>query len=330
MKPRDYFEILAFTAIVDRELHASELPPLRGFAERLQLSKEESDKVLAEVQAGSRPTAKLPEAAKERSTLFRHMARIAVADHRLAPEEMDLLVRVGQALGQDRAKVYDVVDRAMQEIGGPPVAAPGAPPVQPAGDVPELLPLPPAAAAPPPRSKARAPEGEVKLELMPVDEAAEEAPAAKRVVRDSKPIDPLARSDYAVLRDLSGNMRIVAVIMWLVPGALLTLGVVAGLLLAVFGNAPMLPTLVGVVLQGIQAAVILLIGVNTWAAAGKFGAAGTSRISQDPVRRIMAGLSHLHAVYRIQMILAVLAVVFFAIGMCLLFGSGAALLRNLR
>ena len=64
----------------------------------------------------------MPDGAKERGQLFRHMARVAVADHRLAPEEMDLLVRVGQALALDRAKVYDLVDKAMQEAGGPPLA----------------------------------------------------------------------------------------------------------------------------------------------------------------------------------------------------------------
>lgn len=117
MKPRDYFELLAFMAVVDRELHESEVPLLRGFAQRLQLSDAESAQVMAQVRTGARPTAKMPDAAKDRSTLFRHLARVAVADHRLAPEEMDLLVRVGHALGQDRAKVYDLVDRAMQGRG---------------------------------------------------------------------------------------------------------------------------------------------------------------------------------------------------------------------
>lgn len=314
MKPRDYFELLAFMAVVDRELHATEVPLLKGFATRLQLSDAEAGEVLAQVRAGARPTAAIPDGARERSTLFRHLAKVAVADHRLAPEEMDLLVRVGQSMALDRAKVYDLVDKAMQEAGGPALALGGE----------EALP----SAVLPAVVKKQAEEP--KLELAPLDEAKEAEREAKRAAVQRRPADALARSDHGVLRDLCGNMKVVAVVLWLIPGVLTGLLAVASLFFLVASPGGKLPLLVGLVMQTVQAMILLSIGWNTWVAAGKFGEAASTRSRQDPVRRVMAGLSHLHAVYRIQMMLAVLLVLLVVVGGCLIATSGAALMGRLR
>ena len=118
MSPREYFELLVFTALVDGQLHPAEVPHLRAFAERLKLAPDETRAVLDGVQAGRRPPLRLPAAPKERAALFRHMARIVGADHRLAAEEVELLVRVGHELGMPRAAVYDAVDRAVEDAGG--------------------------------------------------------------------------------------------------------------------------------------------------------------------------------------------------------------------
>lgn len=117
MSPREYFELLVFTALIDGQLHEAEVPHLQGFAERLKLSKDETRAVLDAVQARP-PALKLPAAPKEKAALFRHMVRIVAADHRLAPEESDLLLRVGQELGMSRAKVYDVLDQGVEDAGG--------------------------------------------------------------------------------------------------------------------------------------------------------------------------------------------------------------------
>lgn len=350
MSPREYFELLVFTALIDGQLHQAEVPHLRGFAERLKLSTEETRAVLDAVQGGKRPALKLPAAPKEKATLFRHMARIAVADHRLAPEEMDLLVRVGHELGMSRAKVYDAVDQAMEEAGGEPVLAGARPssgtPLAPGAPLPQLVPLA-AAPAPPPKAKPAAAPAQT-LDLAPESADAEEEeeaeepgdapgkgaerPAAKKKKRPAPgpavpppPVDALARTDHAVLADLARSMGVVAVILWLIPGALVGLGAFAGLLFALKGGGAF--GLVGALAQAANAAVLLVVGWNTWAAAGKFGQAAQARSAQDPVRRLMAGISHLHTVYRIQMVLAVLMVLLFLAAVFLLMRGAGAMLR---
>ena len=197
MTPQQHFELLTITALVDGKLQSEEMPLLKSFATRLQLSQDEAQEILDRVGKGGQSQLKMPPSKQERRVVFGHAIQIVIADRHLHPKEMDLLVKIGATFGLTREVVYNTVYEALNKI---------------------------------------TPQRKSGLDLVPMDEEQARRPSHVQEPVEQSEAALLARSDKLVLKDLARTMQIVGIVLWLIPAGLMILAGLGSFIILIFSS----------------------------------------------------------------------------------------------